>query len=194
MFFEFTPNIYTWLLIPLLIFVARVLDVSFGTIRVIFIYHGIRKWAAVCGFIEVLIWLVAIQQIFLNLNNIITYFAYAAGFSIGTYVGMRIEDKLSVGKVFFRAILKKVTPELISSLKSTGYSITMMDAQGQNGKVKMIFSAINRHHVGKFVEIIKKFNPKAFYTIEDVKFVSQEFPLEHHKPFHRLFHLYSKTK
>ena len=60
---------YTWLILPLLIFLARVLDVSIGTVRVIFISRGLKYLAPIVGFFEILIWLLAIGQIMKNLSN-----------------------------------------------------------------------------------------------------------------------------
>ncbi|MCD8478185.1 MAG: hypothetical protein LRY68_10150 [Sulfurospirillum sp.] len=36
--------------IPLLICLARVLDVSIGTLRIIFVSKGLRLWAPILGF------------------------------------------------------------------------------------------------------------------------------------------------
>ena len=80
---------YAWLILPLLIFLARVADVSIGTIRLIFISRGLKYLAPVVGFFEILIWLLAIGQIMKNLSNPACYIAYAGGFAMGNFVGMR---------------------------------------------------------------------------------------------------------
>ena len=61
------------IVIPILIFIARVVDVSMGTIRIIFVSRGIRFLAALLGFFEILIWLVAITQIMKNLTRMETW-------------------------------------------------------------------------------------------------------------------------
>ena len=66
-----------------MIFLARVADVTLGTIRIIFVSRGTRVLAAIFGFFEILIWLAAISQIMQNLTNVANYIAYAAGFSRG---------------------------------------------------------------------------------------------------------------
>lgn len=75
--------VYTWIAIPSLIFVARVIDVSLGTVRVIFVSRGLKYLAPVVGFFEILIWLLAIGQIMRNLSNPACYIAYAGGFALG---------------------------------------------------------------------------------------------------------------
>jgi uncharacterized protein YebE (UPF0316 family) len=88
-------GVYTWIVLPVLIFVARITDVSLGTVRVIFVSRGLKYLAPLVGFFEVLIWLLAIGQIMKNLSNPVCYIAYAAGFGMGNYVGIRIAEKLA---------------------------------------------------------------------------------------------------
>jgi uncharacterized protein YebE (UPF0316 family) len=183
-------ELFKWLILPLLIFVARIFDVSLGTLRVIFISRGMRTIAAVVGFVEILIWLLAIGQIMKNLTNIACYAAYAGGFAMGTFVGIYIVEKLSLGVVLIRVTTRKDASELIEFLKSADYGITSTDAEGATGKVKIIYSIIKRHDLKSVVEIIKKFNPHAFYTIEDVRFVSEGiFPVR--KPWFKKNNLHS---
>ncbi|GAE87820.1 hypothetical protein JCM21531_1220 [Acetivibrio straminisolvens JCM 21531] len=81
----------------MLIFFSRIIDVTIGTIRIIFVSRGKKYLAPVLGFFEVLVWIVAISQVMQNLNNFACYFAYAAGFATGTFVGIIIEEKLAIG-------------------------------------------------------------------------------------------------
>ena len=162
-----------FILIPLLIVVARIVDVSLATIRIVFISKGFKNLAPIIGFFEILIWIIVINQIMSDMTNYGYYFAYALGFASGTFIGMHIENKLSFGKVIIRIIIQKDAEKLVEDLKNMGYSLTFIDAEGRDGKVKMIFSIINRKEIKKVVDAIHKVNPKAFYSIEDVRFVSE---------------------
>ena len=170
----FNLPVFTYLILPLLIFLSRVIDVSIGTMRVIFVSRGYKPLAAMCGFFEVLIWLVAITQIIKNLTNVTYYIAYAGGFAAGNYVGMLIEEKIALGKVLVRIVTKKDYVNLIESLKSRNYGVTVLDAKGLYGNVKILFTVIPRHQIEQVVSLIKEFNPQAFYTIEDIRFVNEE--------------------
>jgi len=92
-------EIYALIGLPLLIFFARVCDVSLGTIRIIFISKGIKYLAPIVGFFEILIWLLAISQIMQNLTNPYYYIFYAGGFATGNLVGIILDEKLSIGTV-----------------------------------------------------------------------------------------------
>ncbi len=186
------------IVIPLLIFLARIIDVSLGTIRIICISRGIRLLAALLGFIEILIWLMAISQIFHNLTNVANYIAYAAGFGMGTFVGISIERKLSMGNLMIRVITKKDAVDLIKTLISHRYGVTTLDAQGATGAVKVLYIIARRKNLEKVISIIKEFNPKAFYTIEDIRFATEQnlFPItaQHRSFFKRFNSLFLKKR
>lgn len=170
--------LFQYVIMPLLIFMARICDVSISTVRLILLYRGRRILAPILGFVEVLIWLVAVTQIMSHLNNPFVYIGFAAGFAMGNYVGIVLEEKLAVGLEVIRIITKTDALELVSSLTAEGYGTTSMDAQGSTGRVQIIFTIVPRRHHKKVVKIIKKFNPRAFYTVEDVKSASEGiFPL-----------------
>jgi len=188
-------NWYAYLFLPALIFVFRILDVSLGTIRVIFISKGFRILAPVMGFFEILIWLAAIQTIFGNLNNPFYMIVYAAGFSCGTFTGIIIEEKLSVGKVMIRVITGGDASSLLQQLKKNKYTMTVAGAHGPEGEVQNIIMVVKRQHTKKIIKIVKDFNPKTFFVIEDVKYASEG---QSHEPFSKrvrnIFGYYRKGK
>jgi uncharacterized protein YebE (UPF0316 family) len=166
-------NIYAWVILPFLIFAARICDVSLDTLRILFINRNLRYWAALCGFFGVLIWLLVIRQIFQQLNNPICFIAYPAGFAAGNIVGLMIENRISLGKVIIRIITHLKSEELISALRSKGYGLTVLNAEGVTGPVKVIFTVMERSDIPRVVETIKKYNPHTFYSVEDIRFVSE---------------------
>jgi len=165
------PAFYSWVVLPFLIFAARVVDVSMGTIRVIFISRGMKYLAPVVGFFEILVWLLAIGQIMQNLSSPICYIAYAGGFAAGNFVGIYIAEKLSLGIVVIRVITKQDASGLIDRLNLADYGVTTIEGQGSAGKVQVVFTIVPRREADTVVDMVKKFNPKAFYTIEEVGFV-----------------------
>jgi len=168
----YDSSLFTYVVLPLLIFMARITDVTIGTIRIVMISKGAKKWAPFLGFVEIFIWLLAMTKIFQNLDNWLCYFAYAGGFAAGNYIGLIIEEKLAVGIVKIQIITRKNADKLIENLKEAGYGITHHAAQGSNDFVSIIYSIIKRHEIGKVEKIIKATNPQAFYSVEDVKTVS----------------------
>lgn len=172
-------DLYTWVIIPIFIVIARIADVSMGTIRIIYVARGYRYLAPAIGFFEVIIWLLAIGEIMKNLDNPACYIAYGLGFALGNYMGILLEDKLSIGQVIVRVITKRDAAQLVDSLKQKNYGITSMNAEGATGEVKLIFLVINRSCLPEVIDQIKHFNPQAFYSVEDVRSVKEGvFPME----------------
>jgi len=164
---------YTWFVIPLLIFIARIADVSIGTVRLIFVSRGFKYLSPIAGFFEVLIWLLAIGQIMKNLSNPICYIAYAGGFAMGNYVGICIAERLSLGMVLIRVVSRKDALPLVEQLKKENYGVTSIEGHGTSGEVEVVFTIVPKREVKSVIEMVKKFNPNAFYTIEEMGFVEK---------------------
>lgn len=165
---EFIPAAY----VPLFIFLARILDVSLGTLRIIFVSKGLRFKATILGFIEVLIWIVIVAQLFQNLDNWINYVAYAGGFAAGTYIGMYFEERMKMGVQIFRIILGQDSDLLAEKLTAANFRVTEIDGEGKYGPVKILFTIARRKRWHDLAEILRKYAPDAFYSVEDVKDVS----------------------
>lgn len=169
----FDSTFFSYVLMPFLIFLARICDVSIGTMRIIFVSKGARNIAPVLGFFEVLIWIIAISKIMQNLDNYVNYIAYAAGFATGNFIGMIIEEKLAMGILMIRVFAHERGSELVSILNSNGYGATVVDAHGARKQVHLIYTIVHRNELDTVLEVINNFNPKLFYTIEDVKTVNE---------------------
>jgi uncharacterized protein YebE (UPF0316 family) len=173
-FFIINPELYTWVILPLLIFLARICDVSMETIRVIYISRGIKFLAPIIAFFEIVIWLLAMEVVMKDLTNIANFLAFAFGFAMGTYVGLIIEEKLSIGMVILRIITtENSNNEIVSFMQSENYGITTLDATGSRGNVNMILSLVNRTDVPRITEHIRATNPHAFFSLEDVRYVNE---------------------
>jgi len=173
-FYLISPEIYAWFILPLLIFLARIGDVSMETIRVIYISRGIKYLAPIIAFFEIIIWLLAMEVVMSDLSNIANFFAFAFGFATGTYVGLVIEEKLSIGMVIMRIVTTEESNEEIAAfLEAENFGVTSLDAKGTRGNVKMLLSLVNRADVPRITGHLQTTNPTAFFSIEDVRYASQ---------------------
>jgi len=167
------PAVMEWIIIPVLIVVSRIFDVTIGTLRIIFVARGMKLLAPTLGFFEVLIWLIVISHVMNNLDNPLNILAYAGGFALGNYVGINIENRLAMGMALIRFITAVDASEVVGLLRDSGYRITSVDATGNRGPVTVFFTIVRRREIKQVVQTIKEYNPNAFYTVEDVGFVSQ---------------------
>jgi uncharacterized protein YebE (UPF0316 family) len=166
-------DFFSYVLIPILIFLARICDVSIDTIRIIYVSKGKRNIVPFLGFFQVLIWIIAISKIMQNLDNYINYVAYAAGFATGNFIGMIIEEKLAMGIQMIRVFAHERGPELVQILNENGYGATVVEARGAMKKVHLIYTIVQRNELGNVLKVIDRFDPKTFYTIEDVRATNQ---------------------
>ena len=167
-------NAFTFIVLPIAIFLARIADVSLGTLRIMFVSKGMRKIAPIIGFFEVFIWILAISRIFTNLDNWAAYVAYAGGFATGNWLGMLLEERLAIGHEMIRVITKSEAEELVHILKEKGFGVTYIKATGAEGDVGVVYVIVKRSMVNEVLEIIKINNPLALYTIEAIRFVNKE--------------------
>jgi len=167
-----------------LIFMARIIDVSMGTLRILFLSRGHRALATVLAFFEALVWLIAIRQIFANLTHVSAYLAYASGFATGTYVGMLIEAKLALGLLAVRIITREDASELATALNRSDYGVTAVTAKGTSGRVRLLFSIIRRRELDRVMDIVQRLHPKAFVSISDVRMANEGIFPRRSTPYH----------
>ncbi len=158
-----------WILFPLIIFASRATDVSLGTLRSVLANKGMKKMVPFIGFFEVLLWLFAISTVMKNLSNFMCYLGWAGGYATGIYIGLSIEERLAIGTQVIRVFTQEDITKLIETLVEKNYSYTILDGEGKKGAVKLIFIVVKRKNVKDVTEVIHRFSPNAFYSIEDIK-------------------------
>jgi len=163
-----SEEVFSYFILPLLIFLARIFDVSINTIRIIYVLGGRRLTATVLGFFESFVWLMAIRQIFEHLDNWLCYVAYPAGFAMGILVGMMIEERIAYGKVIVRIITRKDIHTLREYLIDTGFRFTIVKATGADGEESVVFTVLERQQLEILLIRLKEIVPTAFYTVEKV--------------------------
>ncbi|MDL2307044.1 DUF5698 domain-containing protein [Desulfovibrio sp. OttesenSCG-928-C06] len=161
-------DIYPWAL-PLAIFIGRICDVSLGTLRIIFVSKGEKRIAPVIGFLEVFIWVVVISQVLSRANDLISFLAYAGGYAAGTYIGLRIEQRIGFGFVKFRIFTAQRGAELVAQLNDNGFGSTLLHGQGAVSEVDIVETVVSRKHTRDVERIISEFDAKAFCLLEDIR-------------------------
>jgi len=160
-------------LIPLAIFLARITDVSIGTLRIVLIGRGMAVSASLCGFLESLLWLIVVSQVLQHLTMPLYYVAYAAGFAAGNYVGLRIERRLAMGHVMLQVVTQQDADQMVSALRAAGLGATVTRGEGLEGPVGIVNSVVPRRELRGALARITRVQPKAFYTVAPVAQVDQ---------------------
>lgn len=150
----------------LLIFSMRVVDVSFGTLRIVTLVQGRRLAAGGLGFVESLMWVLAASQVIGNLDDPIRIVGYAGGFAAGTVLGSSIERWIGMGTTLVRVVADVDAPPVADRLRNLGFGCTVLNAEGIDGPVRLTFTVVPRRRVKEVLGQVRATNPDAFVTIE----------------------------
>ncbi len=154
------------LILPALIFVARIADTSIGTVRIVLLIAGARWWAALLGFVELSIWALAMGGVVTNLDNPLTIAAFAGGFSVGVLIGITIEERIALGFRVIQVINNDPAVDVSARLREHGYRVTRIEGHGLQGAVEIAVLLIRRRSLRRVRELIEEVAPRAFVTIE----------------------------
>lgn len=165
----FSSEITTIILTCILIFCARILDVSIGTLRIIFVSKGYRRWAPILGFFEVFIWIMAISRIMQHIDRFAYYVAYAAGFASGNWIGMILEERLAIGLERVRFFVATNVLDSFRNKKMHALTHVTYPAEYAQREVLVFEITANRKQIAHLVRSVHEEFPDIHYVREDVK-------------------------
>ena len=151
--------------LPILIFFARILDVSLGTVRTILVIGGHPWISSILGFFEVVIWVLAVGGVLAYLTNPFALMGYAGGFAVGIIVGMLIERRIALGFRMVRAISPGAGANLSERLRELGYRVTRVEGSGRDGPIELAYLILARRQVPKLQQEIATIDPRAFISV-----------------------------
>jgi uncharacterized protein YebE (UPF0316 family) len=151
----------------LAIFVARGVNMAMATVRTLLGMRGQKALSAVIGFFESVIFILAISQVLQNVNNIWNVLAYCGGFAAGTYVGLKIEERMAVGYATVQAISTEKGEDIAAALRERGYGVTNLVGEGMAGSVHVVNTAVKRRDVADILALVARVDGKAFVTVDD---------------------------
>jgi uncharacterized protein YebE (UPF0316 family) len=163
-----------WL--PLFIFLARVTDVSIGTVRLICVTRGRRAAAIFLGFFEVLIWVLAVSSVLAHLSQWVNILAWAGGFATGNAVGMWIEQRLALGMQMVTFLSKGKAQAVAERFRFGDMMVTTMQGSGRDGPVAVCFAVVPRKQTPTVIRMAKEIDPNVLVTVEDVRETSARQP------------------
>jgi len=157
----------TTLGIGLLIMLARIADVTIGTLRVISVIDGRMKTSFLLGFFEVVIWLSVISLTLKHIEENPWFgLFFALGFSIGNVLGILVERLIPLGNLTLRAVGGDAIRELAKALHAQGLRTTLLKGEGQSGEKNMLFCFMPKRALGKAMPLIKQCGEQIFYTLD----------------------------
>lgn len=159
----------TLLLGAVLIYCLRIIDVSIGTLRTLYMVRGDRLHAVPLAFCESLVWVIAVSRVMSHLDEWPRLLAYAAGFASGTFTGITIERWIASGWILARIVERGAEPKLAEPLRTAGFGVTLFHGQGREEPLHLMFVVAPRKRGQEMLELIRQADPDAFVTIDDVQ-------------------------
>lgn len=152
-----------------LIFLARVVDVSLATMRILFLMRGRSVIAALVGFVEAGLFIFALGEVVKRLDEPINMVFFAAGFAAGNYVGSLVEEYIAIGYVNVQVISLHCYEGMETRLREAGYGVTAVEGCGRDGTHQILYILTKRKQLPRLTEIIQQEDEKAFVTIMDAR-------------------------
>ena len=156
----------------LLIVIARVADITLDTVRTAFIIQGRRKWAAILGFLEALIFILAVAKVLQNFSHPAYAVAYAAGFAGGTYLGITVEGWIGLGYQVV-AVFTHNGQELATVLRARGFRVTALAAEGREGPINVLYIHVKRKQTAGLLKLARKEDADCYCVVNDSRFASR---------------------
>lgn len=155
------------------IFVARIADVSFGSLRIIFLGKGKSKAAFILGFIEVFIWFLVAKDVLSSSSPWWVIIPYCFGYATGTYVGSLISERFTSGNLGVQIVTSDKDTKVVDVLRENGYAVSVIDVKGKDkdSSKYMLFIEINKKHFDHLKELVKEVDSRAFIVVNDTKYV-----------------------
>ncbi len=162
-----------WIL-GVIVFFARVVDVSVGTLRTISIIQGRTKIAFILAFIETSVWLLVLSAVLPKvMESPLLGLFYAFGFATGNVVGILVEKRLAMGYTNFRIITSNFAKEITAAIREEGFAVTTFVGEGKDGIVTEVYVACERKALPQLIKLVKEIEPDAFYIAEQAGFISK---------------------
>jgi len=156
----------------LLIFFARVCDVTLSTVRMILVVRGKRYPAAAIGLVEASIYITALGRVMRNIDDPLKVLAYGLGFALGTLLGSWVEERLALGHVTLEVIPpEENAEELLRAVRTAGYGVTVLTGHGLKGPKQVLLVSTDRKSLPRLAAIIEEFAPDSFMTVLETRAV-----------------------
>ena len=161
----------------LAIMLARMVNVAISTVRTLLSMRGQKLLSSALGFVESLIFVLAIGYVLRDLSNPVNVVSYCLGFAIGVWLGMHIEERMAIGYVIVRIASRANGPALAQALRNAGFGVTEERGQGLGGSVTLLTTVIRRRDIPRVMGLVSSVDDTAFVTVEEARHVVRGYRL-----------------
>jgi uncharacterized protein YebE (UPF0316 family) len=157
------------ILLALMIFVMRILNYAIGTVRMVAVTRQQRVLASSLAAVEAFVFAVVIANVVTNLEDILNLFAYCAGASVGSYVGMTLESRLIKGFMIVNIFTHFKGHEVALAVRDAGFGVTETRGEGRDGAVTTLRSVAKKREIARMTQLVQGVSPEAFIALEEAR-------------------------
>ncbi|HOE06377.1 MAG TPA: DUF5698 domain-containing protein [Bacilli bacterium] len=158
-------------LLYIIIFIAKIIEVTIGVLRMVLITKGERKLATVIAFFEIVIWLLVVSTVLVDITeDPFKVLAYAAGFAFGQMFGSLLEDKIALGNIRVEIIADEdIGIKLANHLRENKFGVTTIEASGMTHKKMIIFLYAARKQMKNILNLCNEVSKDLVITVDDIR-------------------------
>jgi len=155
------------------IFCAKIFEVSIGTLRIVLVSKGQKLKAALIAFVECVIWILVVSTVLVDITkDPVKVVIYCAAFAIGNYIGVSLENRLAMGLSSIQVITNlEEGNELALLLRDNNFGVTVMKGYGKEKEKEVLILHLKRKRIAEAVNLIHSQLENALITVNEVKVV-----------------------
>ncbi len=156
----------------LFIFFGKILEVSFGTLRIVLINRGERLIGSLMAIIEISLWLVIASGVLSGFHeDFLKGVVYALAYACGNYVGSWLDELLAFGLSSVQIVLRDAytAKNVETCLRAKGFGITALDVHGRDDDHCMLLMTMQRKRLPEVLKWIETNCKDAVVTVSDIK-------------------------
>ena len=174
---EFLQSIETFAMgstvwVYLFIFFGKILEVSFGTLRIVLINRGERTVGSMIAILEISLWLIVASSVLVGFKtDFLKGIVYALAFACGNYIGSWLDELLAFGLSSMQVVLPDLesAKEAEACLRAKGFGITTLDVHGRDDDRSMLIMTMQRKRLPQAIAILEEHCNGAVVTVSDIK-------------------------
>ena len=154
-----------------LIFMAKVIENTLGTLRLIIVANGKKVFGAILQGIIAIIWAISAGIVIVDVNkDILKIIFFALGSLVGSYIGSLMEEKIALGSSIITSIInEKDALLIIRALRKKRYVVSTINI---DNKKRTIAIMVHRKRIKNVSNIIKKIDNNAVIIAQSINPIS----------------------
>ena len=167
---EFLASIHP-IAVCFIVCAAKIIEITIQSLKTCMMVKGQRLKSAALGFVECVIWGLAISTIIGTLgDDLALLLFYCVGYATGLFLGATIEGKIALGTSNLQLIAPAESTEKITEyLRGRGKGYTVFDGRGSVDRMNMILIVLPRREASATLRQIRALcDNKVFVVASEV--------------------------